>query len=88
MRQLSDDTGFIVVMSILGRSDPVVALVEETAIGTILITVRVGTVLAAKSAQARVLMAFQSEPAVVSRYLASLPRGGLRRARRTRQGPP
>lgn len=75
MRKLSDETGITVVMSILGRSGPVVALVEEAAIGTILVTVRVGTVLAPKSAQARVLMAFQSEPAVVSQYLAGLPDG-------------
>lgn len=75
MRKLSDETGITVVMSILGRSGPVVALVEETAIGTIVITVRVGTVLAPKSAQARVLMAFQPEPSAVTRYLAALPDG-------------
>ncbi len=72
MRDLSDQTGLTAVMSILGRSGSVVALVEEAPVGTILVTVRVGTVLAPKSAQSRVLMAFQSEPSVVSRYLAGM----------------
>lgn len=69
MRKLSDDTQMTVVMSLLGRSGPVVALVEESAIGTILITVRVGTVLMQKSAQSRVLVAFQSDQGAVARHV-------------------
>jgi DNA-binding IclR family transcriptional regulator len=72
MRELSDATQLTAVLSILGRSGPVVALVEEAAIGTILVTVRVGTVLAPGSSQSRVLIAFQSEPSVVDRHLAGL----------------
>ena len=73
MRELSDQTQLTVVMSILGRSGPVVALVEEAAIGTILVTVRVGTVLAPRSSQSRVLIAFQSDQSVVYRHLAVMP---------------
>ncbi|MCU1420415.1 MAG: hypothetical protein JWN36_66 [Microbacteriaceae bacterium] len=72
MRELSDATGMTVVMSLLGRSGPVVALVEEAAIGTILVTVRVGTVLAPKSAQSRVLIAFQSDQSVIARHIAGM----------------
>jgi DNA-binding IclR family transcriptional regulator len=78
MRELSDQTGVTVVMSILGRSGSVVALVEEAAAGTILVTVRVGTVLAPKAAQSRVLMAFQSEPSVVAQHLSELSEDELR----------
>ncbi|WP_187270701.1 IclR family transcriptional regulator [Lacisediminihabitans profunda] len=72
MRELSDKTQMTVVMSLLGRSGPVVALVEEAAVGTILVTVRVGTVLAPKSAQSRVLVAFQSEQSVISQHLSGM----------------
>ncbi|MET7400332.1 helix-turn-helix domain-containing protein [Dactylosporangium sp. NPDC005572] len=72
MRQLSDRTGLTVVLSLLGHSGPVVTLVEEAAVGNIVLTVRIGTVLEAKSSQARVLYAFQSDPAVVARHLSAL----------------
>jgi DNA-binding IclR family transcriptional regulator len=72
MRELSDRTDVTVVMSLLGRSGPVVALVEEAAIGTILVTVRVGTVLMPKSAQSRVLVAFQSDQHAVARHLSGM----------------
>ncbi len=72
MRELSDKTQMTVVMSLLGRSGPVVALVEEAAVGTILVTVRVGTVLAPKSSQSRVLVAFQSEESAIRRHLEGM----------------
>lgn len=73
MRELSDRTGLTVVMSLLGRTGPVVALVEDAPTGTILVTVRVGTVLAAKSAQSRALIAFQTDSTAVARHLAEMP---------------
>ncbi len=73
MRRLSDQTGLTVVLSLLGQSGPVVALVEEAAVGTIVLTVRVGTILEIRASQSRVLFAYQSDPAIVARYLAILP---------------
>ncbi len=73
MRQLSDTTGLTTVLSFLGRTGAVVTIVEEPSRGTILLTVRVGTVLEIKAAQTRVLLAFQSDPAAVARVLAPLP---------------
>ncbi|MFF5180574.1 IclR family transcriptional regulator [Micromonospora sp. NPDC000316] len=67
MRQLSDTTGLTTVLSFLGRSGAVVTLVEEANQGTIVLTVRVGTVLGLRAAQTRVLLAFQSDPAAVAR---------------------
>jgi len=72
LRHLSDVTGLTVVLSFLGRTGAVVTLVEEATEGTILLTVRVGTVLELRAAQSRVLFAFQSDPEVVSRALAGL----------------
>jgi DNA-binding IclR family transcriptional regulator len=72
MRELSDKTQMTVVMSLLGRSGPVVALVEEAAVGTIVVTVRVGTVLEPKSSQSRVLVAFQSEQTAIAQHLAGM----------------
>ena len=72
LRQLSDRTGLTAVLSFLGRSGAVVSLVEEANEGTIVLTVRVGTVLELKAAQSRVLLAFQSDPNVVSRMHAGL----------------
>ena len=72
LRQLSDRTGLTAVVSFLGRSGAVVGHVEEANEGTIVLTVRVGTVLEIKAAQSRVLLAFQSDPNVVSRMHAGL----------------
>lgn len=72
MRRLSDDTGLTVVLSFLGRTGAVVTLVEEAGQGTIILTVRVGTVLELRAAQSRVLLAFQSDAGVVSRVHAEL----------------
>jgi DNA-binding IclR family transcriptional regulator len=72
LRQLSDQTGLTAVLSFLGRSGAVVGHVEEANAGTIVLTVRVGTVLEIKAAQSRVLLAFQSDPSVVSRLHATL----------------
>lgn len=72
LRQLSDRTGLTAVLSFLGRSGAVVTVVEEASVGTIVLTVRVGTVLEPKAAQSRVLLAFQSDPAVVARLHAGL----------------
>jgi DNA-binding IclR family transcriptional regulator len=73
LRQLSDRTGLTAVVSFLGRSGAVVGHVEEANEGTIVLTVRVGTVLEIKAAQSRVLLAFQSDPTVVARLHAGLP---------------
>jgi DNA-binding IclR family transcriptional regulator len=72
MRGLADATGLTTVLSFLGRTGAVVTLVEEAHEGTIVLTVRVGTVLPLRAAQTRVLLAFQSDPAVVTRAHAGL----------------
>lgn len=72
MRQLSDATGLTAVLSVLGRSGAVVTLVEEAGRGTIVLTVRVGTMLELRAAQTRVLLAFESDPTVLTRAHASL----------------
>lgn len=72
MRQLSDRTGLTAVLSFLGRSGAVVSHVEEANTGTIVLTVRVGTALELQAAQSRVLLAFQSDTAVVPRLHAGL----------------
>jgi DNA-binding IclR family transcriptional regulator len=72
MRELSEQTGATVVMSLLGRTSPVVALVEESAVRSILVTVRVGTILSATSAQSRVLVAFQSDQPAIPRHLRAM----------------
>ena len=72
MRQLSDHTGLTAVLSFLGRSGAVVSHVEEANTGTIVLTIRVGTALELQAAQSRVLLAFQSDPAVVPRLHAGL----------------
>jgi len=72
MRQLSDRTGLTAVLSFLGRTGAVVTLVEEASAGTIILTVRIGTVLEVRAAQSRVLLAFQSDPGVVARVHGAL----------------
>jgi DNA-binding IclR family transcriptional regulator len=72
MRALADATGLTTVLSFLGRTGAVVTLVEEAHEGTIVLTVRVGTVLPLRAAQTRVLLAFQSDPAAVTRAHAGL----------------
>lgn len=72
MRSLSDETNMTVVLSLWGRSGAVVALVEDSTSGTIVITVRVGTRLEHFSAQTGILLAYQSDPVEVERYLANL----------------
>jgi DNA-binding IclR family transcriptional regulator len=75
LRELSDATGLTAVLSFLGRSGAVVTLVEEANQDSIVLTVRVGTMLGLKAAQTRVLLAFSSDPAAVTRA-----HGGLTRA--------
>lgn len=72
LRQLSDTTDLTTVLSFLGRSGAVVTLVEEASKGTIILTVRVGTVLEVKAAQTRILLAFAADPTVVTRAHAAL----------------
>lgn len=72
MRELSDATESTCVLSLLGRSGAVVTLVEEAHRGTIILTVRVGTNLEVRAAQSRVLLAFQSDPEIVSRAHSGL----------------
>src|SRR5262249_28881034 len=72
MRQLSDATGLTSVLSFLGRTGAAGTLVEAAHEGTIILTVRVGTLLEIKAAQSRVLLAFQPDPAVLVRAHAEL----------------
>lgn len=72
MRQLSHQTGLTSVLSLLGRARAVVTAVEEASPGPIVLTVRVGTVLQPRAAQTRALLAFQPDPAAVTRAHASL----------------
>jgi DNA-binding IclR family transcriptional regulator len=73
MRRLSDVTGLTSVLSVMGRVGAVVTLVEEASRGTIVLTIRVGTALELKAAQTRVLLAFESNAAVLAHAHASLP---------------
>lgn len=75
MRTLADQTGLTVVLSFLGRAGAVVTLVEEASEGTIILTVRIGTVLELRAAQSRILLAFQADPSVITRLHAGLPDG-------------
>lgn len=72
MRHLSDSVGLTVALSFLGRSGAVVTLVEEVMGGTIILTIRVGTLLEIRAAQSRCLLAFNSDPAVITRVLSGL----------------
>lgn len=81
LRQLSDDTDLTTVLSFLGRSGAVVTLVEEAHRGTIILTVRIGTVLEPKAAQTRVLLAFASDPTAITRAHAGLNAGVAARER-------
>jgi DNA-binding IclR family transcriptional regulator len=72
MRDLADETSLTTVLSFLGRSGAVVTLVEEANQDTIVLTVRIGTVLEAKAAQTRVFLAFHSDPALMKRAHAKL----------------
>lgn len=72
LRQLADRTGLTAVLSFLGRSGAVVTRVEEATTGTVVLTIPVGTALELRAAQSRVLLAFQSDPAVVQRMHAGL----------------
>ncbi|MCC9177870.1 IclR family transcriptional regulator [Arthrobacter sp. zg-Y750] len=72
LRKLSDQSGLTAVLSFLGRTGAVVSHVEEANAGTIVLTVRAGTVLELKAAQSRILLAFQSDPGVITRMHAAL----------------
>jgi DNA-binding IclR family transcriptional regulator len=72
MRRLTEQTGLTSVLSFLGRTGAVVTLVEEATAGTIIITVPTGAVLEPRAAQTRVLLAFQSDAAVVLRLHGDL----------------
>jgi len=72
MRQLADSAGLTTVLSFLGRSGAIVTLVEEANVGTIVLTVHVGTVLELKAAQSRVLLAYQVNPEVAPRLHSEL----------------
>jgi DNA-binding IclR family transcriptional regulator len=78
MRGVADRTGLTTVLSFLGRSGPIVTLVEEAGEGTIILTVHIGTVLEVKAAQTRALLANQVDPNIVARMHASLPASEVR----------
>lgn len=72
LRRLADRTKLTCVLSFLGRSGAVVTLVEEASEGAVVLTVRVGTVLEYRAAQTRVLLAFHSDPHMISRVHSAL----------------
>ncbi|WP_144874584.1 IclR family transcriptional regulator [Microbacterium sp. 1.5R] len=72
LRRLADRVGLTAVLSFRAREGAVVTLVEEAPEGTILLTVRPGTVLELRAAQTRVLLAYHTEPSAVARALADL----------------
>lgn len=79
LRRLSDQTGLTAVVSLLGRAGAVVARVEEATVGTVVLTISVGTMLELRAAQTRVLLAFQSDPSVVRRLHGTLTRAEAQR---------
>jgi len=72
LRRLSAEVGTTVVLSLWGTSGPVVALVQEDAARTVVVTVRVGAELDATSAQMRVFLAYLPDPHLVDQVTAGL----------------
>jgi len=72
MRDLCDRTGMTVTLTMAGWAGAVVRLVEEAERGTIILTVRVGTVLEPRTSQSRVLLAFANDREMVARFHSTL----------------
>lgn len=73
MRELSNEVELTTVLSLWGRTGPVVSLVAETMHSPILVTVRVGTQLSLESAQTRVFLAFFQSSEYVESWIADHP---------------
>jgi len=73
MRSLSLETSLTVVLSLWGASGPVVSLVSETGTHTILITVRIGSLLGPESAQTRLFVSLSDDKETMGRFLAGMP---------------
>ncbi|WP_329013206.1 IclR family transcriptional regulator [Streptomyces sp. NBC_00690] len=73
MRRVSHATHLTTVLSLWGSSGPVVSRSEEDGTRSVLVTVRVGTQLGLRSAQAKVFLAFLPDQLRVDRLLLTLP---------------
>jgi DNA-binding IclR family transcriptional regulator len=73
MSELSESARMTVVLSIWGRSGPVVAQVHENRSHAVVITVPVGTQLSLDTAQSVLYMANSKDQLAIRRLLASLP---------------
>ncbi|WP_208024386.1 IclR family transcriptional regulator [Amycolatopsis pithecellobii] len=72
LRRVSQSTHLTTVISLWGSSGPVVSRTEEDHTRAVLVTVRVGTQLTLRSAQAKVFLAFLPDQLRVERLLATL----------------
>lgn len=73
LRHLCQSTHLTTVVSLWGSSGPVVSRTEEDSTRSVLVTVRVGTQLGLRSAQAKVFLAFLPDQLRADRLLATLP---------------
>lgn len=73
LRRVCQSTHLTAVISLWGSSGPVVSRTEEDSTRSVLVTVRVGTQLGLRSAQAKVFLAFLADQLRVGRLLATLP---------------
>jgi DNA-binding IclR family transcriptional regulator len=73
LRELAATAGTTAVLSLWGARGPVVALVHEDTLHTVVVTVRPGTQLELNSSQIRVFFAHHSDQKMVERMLAELP---------------
>ncbi|GAB3562481.1 IclR family transcriptional regulator [Amycolatopsis endophytica] len=72
LRRVCQNTHLTTVISLWGSSGPVVSRTEEDPTRSVLVTVRVGTQLGLRSAQAKVFLAFLADQLRVDRLLATL----------------
>jgi DNA-binding IclR family transcriptional regulator len=73
LRRVCQSTQLTTVISLWGSSGPVVSRTEEESTRPVLVTVRVGTQLGLRSAQAKVFLPFLTDQLRVDRLLATLP---------------
>ncbi|TNC29515.1 IclR family transcriptional regulator [Amycolatopsis alkalitolerans] len=72
LRRVSRSTHLTTVISLWGSSGPVVSRTEEDNTRSVMVTVRAGTQLGLRSAQAKVFLAFLPDQLRVDRLLATL----------------
>ncbi|WP_243769742.1 IclR family transcriptional regulator [Amycolatopsis acidicola] len=73
LRRVCQSTHLTTVISLWGSSGPVVSRSEEDTTRSVLVTVRVGTQLGLRSAQAKLFLAFLPDQLGADRLLATLP---------------